>query len=119
MFFDDVEGLIASRTDARAEIKTFLLGIFSEMTRTGAKVMTVATTNRSQAMDSAFLRLFEQYIYVILPDAAAVFSIIQILLKGCDHEPFLDTRRGKRDSGIQRIEQIRLCGYVHQFRTRY
>lgn len=100
IFFDDVDALMASRTDAQSEglraIQNHLLTILSEVTSTRAEVITVATTSRPHAIDSAFLRHFPECIYVPLPDVAAIFNIIQTQLQKYRRDPFLDTPEGRR-----------------------
>ena len=90
---------MANRTEAQTEgagdIKACLLKILTDITEEGAKVMTIAATNRPYAIDYAFLRRFRKCIYVPLPDVAAAFSIIQTQLKEYHHDPFLDTAQGR------------------------
>ena len=95
---------MASRTDVQSEgasaIKTSLLAIISEVTRSKVEVMTIATTNRPQALDNAFLRRFSDRIYVGLPDASAIFQILYAQLKRRDHDPFRDTAQGRKELNL-------------------
>ena len=100
VFFDEADALMVPRTDGQSEgardITSLLMTILSEMTVTGQEVVTIATTARPHAIDSAFLRHFPECIYVPLPDVAAIFNIIQTQLQKYRRDPFLDTPEGRR-----------------------
>ena len=86
--------------EGAADIKTFLLTLLSIVQHTNTTIVTIATTNRPQDIDSAFLRHFSDRIYVPLPAVGDILKIMLTQIHKYEYDPYLDTSDGRQQLNL-------------------